>query len=261
MKRKRPLGQNFLIDPHVADQIVDLAGIQQDGQVLEIGPGRGILTGRLLDRAGSLLALEIDPRLCQELQKKFGKNPNIKIIQADALKYDFSAAGEGYQVVSNLPYYAATPILKRMIEFKSHIRDMTLMLQKEVVDRLAAVPETRDYGSLTVFVQYHCRVERVLDVGKECFSPAPKVKSSVIRVIPRETPPVDLTQPSLFFQLVHAAFLHKRKTLRNNLKGLNKHFKMDLQHLENSGIDLSRRGETLSLEDFATLANAVSNQQ
>jgi len=114
---------------------------------------------------------------------------------------------------------------------------------------------------LTVFVQYHCRVERVLEVGKECFSPEPKVKSSVIRVTPRDTPPVELTQPSIFFQLVHAAFLHKRKTLRNNLKGLNKHFKMDLKLIENSGIDLSRRGETLSLEDFATLANAVSEKQ
>jgi len=261
MGRRRPLGQNFLTDPYVADQIADLAGIQPEGAVLEIGPGRGILTGRLLDRAGSLIALEIDPRLCHELQKKFNRNPNIQIVQADALAYDFDSIGMKYQVVSNLPYYAATPILKRMIEFKNSIRDMTLMLQKEVVDRLAAVPETRDYGSLTVFVQYHCRVERVLEVGKECFSPAPKVKSSVIRVTPRDTPPVELTQPSIFFQLVHAAFLHKRKTLRNNLKGLNKHFKMDLQQIESSGIDLSRRGETLSLEDFATLANAVAEKQ
>lgn len=258
MKRRRPLGQNFLNDPEIADLIVNLAQIRPESRVVEIGPGRGILTGRLLDRAADLLALEIDPILCQELKKKFGKNPNFHLIHMDALKYDYGTGAGPVQVVSNLPYYAATPILKRLIDFKKHISDMTLMLQKEVVERLTAVPGTRDYGSLSVYVQYHCQVERMLKVGRDSFTPAPKVESAVIRVTPRAEPAVTVADPKTFFKLVHVSFLHKRKTLRNNFKGLNKYLDVDVQRIEASGIDLNRRGETLSLEDFAALANLMT---
>lgn len=258
MKKRKPLGQNFLNDDSIADEIVRQANIQPNGHVVEIGPGPGILTGRLLDQAGSLLALEIDPKLCRPLKKYFGKRPNFELLEMDALKYDYSAPGKPYQVVSNLPYYAATPILKRLIDFKKHILNMTLMLQKEVADRLVAVPGTRDYGSLSVFTQYHCEVERIMDVGRASFTPPPKVKSTVIRVTPRRQPAVQVDDPTKFFQLVHAAFIHKRKTLRNNLKGLHKHFEVNWQEIEDAGIDLSRRGETLTLDDFANLSQRVT---
>ncbi len=258
MKRRRPLGQNFLCDPSIADEIINLANIEENGNVLEIGPGKGILTGRILDRSKSLLALEIDPRLCQELKKKFGKNPAFNLVHQDALKFDYSSNGHGYQVISNLPYYAATPILKRLIEFKSYIKNMTLMFQKEVVDRLTAQPCTREYGSLTVFTQFHCEVQRLLNVEKDAFSPPPKINSAVIKVTPRPTAPVSVNHLKTFFQLVHSAFLHKRKTLKNNLKTMNKHYKLDLNKIEREGIDLSRRGETLTLQDFANLSNLIA---
>ena len=167
MRKKQPLGQNFLTDPQIASEIVRLARIQPDGQVVEIGPGKGILTQLLLEQAGSLLAVEIDPRLCGLLHRQFGKNPKFQLVEANAMTYDYSAAGNRYQVVSNLPYYAAMPIMKRLIHYKEHITDMTLMLQKEVVDRLVARPETRAYGSLSVFTQFHCQVERLLEVKRE----------------------------------------------------------------------------------------------
>ena len=165
MSKKRPLGQNFLIDENIAREIVELAGIRPGGTVLEIGPGKGILTNYLLGKAEKLTTLEIDPRLIAALEKESRSNPKLQLIQGDALKYDYSSIGPDYQVVSNLPYYAATHIMKRLIHYKTHIFDMTLMLQKEVVDRLTAVPGSKEYGSLTVFTQFNCKVERLLEIG------------------------------------------------------------------------------------------------
>lgn len=257
MRKKRPLGQNFLNDSGIAAEIVEAAQIPPDGRVLEIGPGKGILTRELLDHAGSVLALEIDSRLCGPLNRRFGGNPKFQLLQADALTYDYSAAGKGYQVVSNLPYYAATPIMKRLIHYREHIVNMTLMLQKEVVDRLVAEPGTRAYGSLSVFTQFHCRVERLLEVGRKSFNPPPKVDSAVIRLTPHAQPPVAVDNFKTFYHVVNTAFFHKRKMLRNNLKGLNKPYQIDIKIIEDAGIQLDRRGETLSLEEFAALANLI----
>ena len=257
MRKKQPLGQNFLTDPHIASEIVRLAKIQPDGQVVEIGPGKGILTQLLLEQTASLLAVEVDPRLCGLLRRQFGKNPKFELVEANAMTYDYSAAGSRYQVVSNLPYYAAMPIMKRLIHYKQHITDMTLMLQREVVDRLVAQPETKAYGSLSVFTQFHCQVERVLEVKRDSFFPAPKVHSSVIRLIPLEQPPVSVDNLKTFHHVVNTAFFHKRKMLRNNLKGLNKPYHMDAKKIEAAGIQLDRRGETLTLEEFATLSNLI----
>lgn len=257
MKKKQPLGQNFLTDPQIASEIVERANIQPEGRVVEIGPGKGILTQHLLKQVGSLLAVEVDPRLCGLLRRQFGKNPKFELVEANAMTYDYGSAGNGYQVVSNLPYYAAMPILKRLIHYKEYIADMTVMLQKEVVDRLVAQPETKAYGSLSVFTQFHCRVERLLEVKRESFFPAPKVHSSVIRLTPLKQPPVAVDNLKTFHHVVNTAFFHKRKMLRNNLKGLNKPYQMDAKKIEAAGIQLDRRGETLTLEEFAALSNLI----
>ena len=255
--KKQPLGQNFLIDESIAREIVRLAGVSSDRPVVEIGPGKGILTELLLEQAESLTVIEIDTKLSLALNRRFGSNKNFRLIEADALKYDYGTLGTGYQVVSNLPYYAATHILKRLIHYRSHITRKTVMLQKEVVDRLTAQPGTRDYGSLSVFMQFHCEVERVLEVGKDAFSPKPKIDSSVVTLTPLAQPRVKVDNLKTFFNIINAAFLHKRKMLKNNLKGWKNMFSKENGRTELAGIDLNRRGETLSLEDFATLSNHV----
>lgn len=257
MKKKRPLGQNFLCDLGVASRIVDLAHISPDDMVVEIGPGKGVLTSYLLEKTKSLTALEVDPRLCDDLMKRFGSHPGFRLLQADASKFDYSSLGSRFKVVSNLPYYIGTPILKRLIHYGSRIVDMTLMLQKELVDRLVAEPGYKEYGSLTVFVQYHCAVERLLEVKKSCFSPPPKVDSSVIRVAPLSHPRVMVHSEKMFFKVTNAAFFHKRKMLKNNLKAWGNQFHVDQDKIMLAGIDLTRRGETLSLEDFAAISNTI----
>nr|MCS5598675.1 16S rRNA (adenine(1518)-N(6)/adenine(1519)-N(6))-dimethyltransferase RsmA [Rhodospirillales bacterium] len=218
MKKPR-LGQNYLIDEDIAREIIDHAGTSNDQYVLEIGPGKGILTALLLRKVKSLTALEIDSKLCLALTDRFKGNENFQLIQADALKYNYSALGNQYQVVSNLPYYAATHILKRLIHYRECFTQITVMLQKEVVDRLVAIPGTRDYGSLSVFLQFYCEVERLIEVSKEAFSPKPKIDSSVIKLTPLTTPRVQVDNLKTFFSVVNASFLHKRKMLKNNLTG------------------------------------------
>ncbi len=257
MRKKPPLGQNFLTDLNIASEIVRLAHIAPEGRVVEIGPGKGILTKPLLECAGSVLAMEVDSKLFGPLRRQFGKNPKFELVEANAMTYDYSAAGSRYQVVSNLPYYAAMPIMQRLIHYRAHIIDMTLMLQREVVDRLVAEPGTRAYGSLSVFTQFHCRVERLLEVKRDSFFPPPKVHSSVIRLTPLAQPPVTVDNLKTFYHVVNTAFFHKRKMLRNNLKGLNKPYQIDIKKIEAAGIQLDRRGETLNLEEFAALANLI----
>ena len=171
--KKQPLGQNYLINEGTAREIIDQAGVSSDQCVLEIGPGKGILTAILLEKTKSLTAIEIDSRLCLELRNRFEEYESFQLIQTDALKYDYSALGNKCQVVSNLPYYAAMHILKRLIHYRKHFTDITVMLQKEVVDRLIAIPGSREYGSLSVFIQFHCEVERLIEVSKQAFSPKP----------------------------------------------------------------------------------------
>jgi len=255
--KKQPLGQNYLIDQGIALEIIHQAGVTSDQRLLEIGPGRGILTALLLEKAKSLTAIEIDSRLCSDLMARFGKCKNFQLIEADALKYDYSSLGNVCQIISNLPYYAATHILKRLIHYRKYFSQMTVMLQKEVVDRLVAVPGSREYASLSVFIQFYCDVERLMEVGKESFSPKPRIDSSVIKLTPLIKPRIQVDDPKTFFTIVNASFLHKRKMLKNNLKGWQNLFQRQNGKIKLAGIDLSRRGETLSLEDFATLSNYV----
>ena len=255
--KKRPFGQNFLKDASIAQKIVQLAQISPDDPVLEIGPGRGILTQYLLQSANLLTALEIDTKLCAELQQKFAGNENFRLIEADAAKFDYGRIGPKFKVVSNLPYYAATHIVKRLIDYRAHVTDMTVMMQKEVVDRLVAKPGQKEYGSLTVYIQFHCQVERLMEIDKTEFSPPPKIDSSLVKLTPLSSPQVQVKDQKTFFKVVNAAFLHKRKMLKNNLKDWQNQFQRENDHLHLAGIDLSRRGETLSLTDFATLSNFI----
>ena len=216
--RKRPLGQNFLVDLDIAQNIIQLADIQPGEHVVEIGPGKGILTQLLINKADSLTAVELDPRLAKDIQNRFGNTPSFKLIEGDAAKFDYASLGKRLNIVSNLPYYAATHIMKKLIHYRDYICAMTLMLQKEVVDRLTAVPGNREYGSLSVYVQYHCKVQRLLEIPNTAFSPRPKIDSSLIGLTPLSQPRVQVENPKLFFKLVNSAFLHKRKMLKNNLK-------------------------------------------
>ena len=255
--KKRPLGQNFLIDPSIAQSIIQLSQIQPGEPVVEIGPGKGILTQLLIEQSDSLTAIEIDPKLSRELQNRFDTVTSFKLIEGDAAKFDYGSLGTGLNIVSNLPYYAATHIMKKLIHFRSFIRSMTLMLQKEVVDRLTAQPGSRAYGSLSVYVQYHCAVERLLEIPNTAFSPKPKIDSSLIGLTPLAQPRVQVEDPKLFFKMVNSAFFHKRKMLKNNLKDWEHLFDEVNGQAHLAGIDLNRRGETLSLKDFADIANHV----
>ena len=260
MKKKRKLGQNFLTDPEIATEILNISNITSNDLVLEIGPGRGILTEGLIRRAKELTVLEIDPVLCSGLKKRFDIFPSFHLIETDASKFDYSYLGPRYKVVSNLPYYAATHILKRLIHYRTRISDMTVMLQKEVVDRLTAQPGQKEYGSLSVFIQYYCKVERVLEIGKESFFPPPKIDSSVIKLIPLPQPKVKVINEKTFFKIVHAAFLHKRKMLKSNLKEWHKQFEVKEDKIKLARIDLTRRGETLSIQDFALISNHINSK-
>ena len=255
--KKRPLGQNFLIDSNIAQSIIQLSHIQPGEPVVEIGPGKGILTQLLIKQADSLTTIEIDPKLSRELQNRFSAVTSFKLIEGDAAKFDYGSLGKGLNIVSNLPYYAATHIMKKLIHFRSCIRSMTLMLQKEVVDRLTARPGSRAYGSLSVYVQYYCEVERLLEIPNTAFSPSPKVDSSLISLTPLLQPRVQVEDPKLFFKVVNSAFFHKRKILKNNLKDWEHLFEEDNGQAHLAGVDLNRRGETLSLKDFADIANHV----
>ena len=255
--KKRPLGQNFLKDTSIAEEIVRLAQISPKEPVLEIGPGKGILTRYLLETANPLTALEIDSKLCVELQQKFAGSDNFRLLEADATKFDYGQIGPKFKVVANLPYYAATHIVKRLIDFRTNVTDMTVMMQKEVVDRLVAEPGQKEYGSLTIYIQFHCQVERLLEIDKTAFSPPPKIDSSLVKLTPLARPRVEVEDQKKFFKIVNAAFLHKRKMLKNNLKDWQNKFQQANNQSHLAGIDLSRRGETLSLEDFATLSNFI----
>ena len=255
--KKPPLGQNYLINEDIAREIISQAGISNDQHVLEIGPGKGILTTLLLKKAKSLTAIEIDSGLCLALTNSFKAYENFQLIQADALKYNYNTLGNQYQVVSNLPYYAATHILKRLIHYREYFTNITVMLQKEVVDRLIALPGTRNYGSLSVFIQFYCEVERLIEVSKEAFSPKPKIDSSVIKLTPLTTSRVRVDNLKIFFSVVNASFLHKRKMLKNNLTEWKNLFQNQNGTIKLAGINLNRRGETLSIEDFAILSNYI----
>jgi 16S rRNA (adenine1518-N6/adenine1519-N6)-dimethyltransferase len=256
IRMSKKLGQNFLIDEHVVRNIVDAANIISGDAVLEIGPGIGTLTQGLAEAGGKVTAVEIDRRLIEVLGKTLEGYDNIKIVHGDILRIDVAKEimAPRYKVVANLPYYITTPIIMGLLEARMPIDVLVTMVQKEVAARMVAVPGTKDYGSLSVAVQYYTKPEIMFLVPPASFIPPPAVDSAVIRCTVREKPPVEVNE-RVFFRVVKAAFAQRRKTLSNTLKTTGVPAETLRIILEKAGVDGTRRGETLSLEEFAAIAN------
>ena len=254
------LGQNFLIDAGIVQGIVDAAEIQPGDRVLEIGPGIGTLTQALAEAGADVTCVELDKRLPEVLAHTLEAYDNVKVIQGDILKVDIPAimGSEPFKVVANLPYYITTPIIMALLEKHLPITDIVVMVQKEVAERMAAQPGGKTYGALSAAVQYYSVPEIALYVPPRSFMPPPEVDSVVVDCKIRKEPAVQLTDEKLFFRVVKAAFGQRRKTLGNALKSLGASKDTINNVLVQAGIDSSRRGETLTLEEFAAIANTLA---
>ena len=260
LRASKKLGQNFLIDAAVVRGIVEAAELQEGERVLEIGPGIGTLTQGLAESGAQVTAVELDKKLPAVLAETLKGYENVRIVQGDILKTDIRElmGNAPFKVAANLPYYITTPILMALLEQRLPIRKIVTMVQKEVAERMIAPPGSKTYGALSVAVQYYTAPEIVLDVPPKSFIPAPEVDSVVIACKVRGEPPVTVRDEKLFFRVVKAAFGQRRKTLSNALKGAG-FLKDEVQGaLEKAGIEAARRGETLSLEEFAQLADAFT---
>lgn len=265
---KKSLGQNFLIDTNILRRIVDHADLTEESGAIEIGPGIGALTEQLARRSKKVLAFEIDERLLPILEETLSPYPHVSIINEDVLKADVKTAIErefegidDIMVVANLPYYVTTPIIMKLLEDKLPIRGIVCMLQKEVADRISARPGTKEYGSLSIAVQYYTEAETAMIVPKTVFVPQPNVDSAVIKLTKRKQPAVAVKSEPFFFQVTKASFAQRRKTLLNNLtsqlpEGKQKKEQI-LSALEQANVEPGRRGETLSIEEFARLSDAL----
>lgn len=258
IKMSKKLGQNFLIKRGIVDEIVHAAELTVGEPVLEVGPGIGTLTQGLAQSGADVTAIELDRRLLEVLDTTLASYDNVRIIHGDVLKLDVPTImnHKPFKVVANLPYYITTPIIMSLLESKLPIERLVVMVQKEVALRMVAKPGTKDYGALSVAVQYYTEPDIVLDVPPKSFLPAPVVTSSVIRCILRDKPPVDVIDEKLFFRVVKAGFAQRRKTFANTMRttGLSKEQIDDI--LVKANIDGQRRGETFSLQEFADVANA-----
>lgn len=258
IKMSKKLGQNFLIKRGIVDEIVHAAEITVREPVLEVGPGIGTLTQGLAQSGADVTAIELDRRLLEVLDTTLASYDNVRIVHGDVLKLDVPTImnHKPFKVVANLPYYITTPIIMSLLESKLPIERLVVMVQKEVALRMVAKPGTKDYGALSVAVQYYTEPDIVLDVPPKSFLPAPAVTSSVIRCVLRDKPPVDVIDEKLFFRVVKAGFAQRRKTFANTMKttGLSKDRIEEL--LAKANIDGQRRGETFTLQEFADVANA-----
>jgi 16S rRNA (adenine1518-N6/adenine1519-N6)-dimethyltransferase len=249
--RKR-FGQNFLADPHYIARIVDAVNPQRGENVVEVGPGLAAITGSLIERVGHITAIEIDRDLALRLRATFTPQ-ELTLHEADALEFDFAALGPELRVVGNLPYNISSPLLFHLATFDDRLRDLHVMLQREVVARMVALPGTADYGRLTVMLQAKFAVRRLFIVPPGAFRPAPKVDSAVARLVPLRAAKPSISDPALFARVVAAAFGQRRKTLRNALSLL-----CDEAALRRIGIDPGMRGETLPVHEFVRIANALA---
>jgi len=255
--RKR-FGQNFLQDEGIIRRIVRSIAPQKGQHLVEIGPGMGALTEIILESAERLDVIELDRDLIPGLKVKFFNAPGFNIHQADALKFDFSELiddGQPLRVAGNLPYNISTPLIFHLLEQRQNIQDMHFMLQKEVVERLAAAPATNDWGRLGIMAQYLCDVEALFIVPPEAFDPMPKVDSAIVRLTPHKVLPCPAKSAECLDQLVRTAFGQRRKTLRNNLKGL-----LDVTEIESLDIDPGRRPETLTLQEVVALSDCLADR-
>lgn len=264
IRARKALGQNFLVDRNVVARIADAVDIGPEDRILEVGPGKGALTELLAARCARLVAVELDTRLVPVLRREFSDNHRVEIVHDDILKLDLRSllASEGagkWKVAANLPYNISTPVLFKFLDHMDLFSRLVLMLQKEVGDRLAASPGTKDYGTLSVFFQLHFNVARELIVRPGSFHPVPKVDSVVLSFVPLEKPREEVGDERYFRRMVKGAFSMRRKTLWNCLKGADLGLSGGqlAEALETCGIDPGRRGETLSLGEFAALSRAM----
>ena len=266
-KHAKSLGQNFLNDQNVIDKIVEGSEIDEQTLVVEIGPGEGALTTELVEVAGHVIAIELDDRLIPILRTKFALHDNFEVIHEDVLSVDIKSivsenmAKRGLtktRIVGNLPYYITTPIITKLIESEAEFESLTVMMQKEVGDRIEAEPGTKLAGAITYAVHYRCTVDKLCDVSRESFYPVPKVDSVVLRLNMRDELAVNVNDENNFFKCIKAGFSMRRKTLLNSLQALDDVNKDDIKSaLENANIDPSRRAETLTMEEFAELSNSI----
>ncbi|MGL5675760.1 MAG: 16S rRNA (adenine(1518)-N(6)/adenine(1519)-N(6))-dimethyltransferase RsmA [Cellulosilyticaceae bacterium] len=263
---QKKFGQNFLIDPHVLDKIIRAADITKEDCVIEIGPGIGSVTQALIENAGKVISIEIDNQLIPILTEQFGNEPNFNLIHQDVLKVDLreliakESPNKRIKVVANLPYYITTPIIMALLEHELPIESITVMVQKEVADRLASGPGSKQYGAITVSINYYAETYLVANVPQNCFMPRPNVDSAVIKLTLHEKPPVDVQNKAQLLKIIRAAFSQRRKTLLNTLMangdlGVAKDQLKEM--LDESGIGSNTRGETLSLERFAMLSDYI----
>ncbi|MBO5175459.1 MAG: 16S rRNA (adenine(1518)-N(6)/adenine(1519)-N(6))-dimethyltransferase RsmA [Eubacterium sp.] len=263
---KKKFGQNFLIDPHVLDKIVDAAQITKDDFVLEIGPGIGTLTQYLCENARQVLAVEIDDKLIPILKETLQPYDNVEVLHGDILKQDIQQIADTYndgkpiKVVANLPYYITTPIIMELFESHVPLANVTVMVQKEVADRMKAEPGTKDYGALSLAVQYYAKPYIAAFVPPNCFMPRPNVGSAVIRLDCLARVPVEVHNEKLMFRLIRASFNQRRKTLQNGIANsaeLSFTKEQAARAIEQAGFDVRIRGEKLGLEEFARLADGL----
>ncbi|MFR5266257.1 16S rRNA (adenine(1518)-N(6)/adenine(1519)-N(6))-dimethyltransferase RsmA [Clostridium sp.] len=259
-KFSKSLGQNFLTDHSVLTDIVNGADVNEEDLVIEIGPGVGTLTAQILKRAKRVVAIELDNDLIPILMEELGDNQKFQLIHKDALKVDFNEIigdEKSVKLVANLPYYVTTPIIARLLKENYKFKSLTIMIQKEVAERINAEPNCKEYGALSLLVQYYCNTSIVRNVPASCFMPRPKVDSIVIRLDRLDEPKVKVKDEKLFFDIIRNSFNMRRKTLWNSTKSLG----LPKEELENAyekaGIDPKRRGETLSIQEFAALANEI----
>ena len=265
---QKKFGQNFLIDSHVLDKIIAAAGITKEDCVVEIGPGNGTLTQYLAETAGEVVAVEIDRMLIPILEETLADYSNVTVINQDILKVDLEAlvrehnGGRPVKVVANLPYYITTPIIMGLFERHVPVSSITVMVQKEVAERMKAAPGTKDYGALSLAVQYFAMPYIAANVPPNCFMPRPKVGSAVIRLTRHEAPPVQVEQEEMMFKIIRASFNQRRKTLVNGLKNspeIPYSREEVLEALQKMGLPESIRGEALTLQEFAQLTNRLSS--
>lgn len=266
---QKKFGQNFLIDTHVLEKIIASAGVTQEDFVLEIGPGIGTMTQYLCESAREVVAVEIDQNLIPILQDTLGAYDNVTVINEDILKLDIAKlarernGGNPIKVVANLPYYITTPIIMGLFESHVPIKSITVMVQKEVADRMQVGPGTKDYGALSLAVQYYAKPEIVANVPPNCFMPRPNVGSAVIRLTRHDTVPVDVEDEKLMFAIIRASFNQRRKTLANGLSNA-PGIRLSKEEIQESitelGVPVTIRGEALTLQQFAELSNIIKHK-
>ncbi len=259
IRPKKSLGQHFLTDKNIANKIIDAADITEGDIVVEIGPGNGILTALLAEKAKKVIAIEIDERLIENLKSSLARFSNVEIIQKDALKFTYQDLSHRFKVVANLPYYITTPIIFRLLEAKGMVISMTLMMQREVAERIVAGPGGKDYGVLSIAVQFYAEPKIDFIVPPTVFNPRPKVSSAVVSFNILKKVRVKTRDEEFFFKVVRAGFAQRRKTLRNTMKAANLGISADVleEAFKRCEIEPTRRGETLSISEFAKLADQL----